>query len=163
MAKDFKLEIKPAQLKSLFNKLDSTTRSDVIKRSLDLSARHLAGWSKRNRLTGARPRFLGVVTGRLRSSISSTRPEKTQTGWKVRIGTNVKYGRIHELGFRGRVTVGAHLRKTRGRTSSVRGHTRFMNMPARPFLRPAIEERQNHIKILNIFTENINRAIQRTT
>lgn len=87
------------------------------------------------------------VTGRLRASIThSVRIEGTKV--VGRIGTNVVYGRVHELGFKGPVQVKAHARNIRqafgkpipAKTVRVSAHTRQMNVRARPFLRPAIED-----------------------
>lgn len=86
-------------------------------------------------------------TGRLRASVTHS---VKIVGDKVvgTIGTNVVYGRVHELGYQGPVQVGAHARTIRqafGRAITptvvnVRAHTRQVNVPARPFLRPAIED-----------------------
>lgn len=124
------MEFDVTQMKNLFEKLDSTSKPRVLKRSLDQSGKFLAGWIKSNRLTGPRPTFLGVITGRLRSSISSTKPTKTKLGYQIKIGTNVEYAPKHEFG------------------------SKFVR--ERPFLRPSIESRANQIKIISIFTKNIN-------
>ena len=82
-----------------------------------------------------------VKTARLKNSITFA-----ATGQKLTVGTNVKYGRIHQLGGRisGNVTVKKHWRiMTRAfgkpipaRRVMVRSHQRQMNttIPARPFL-----------------------------
>jgi len=92
-------------------------------------------------------------TGRLRGSI--THKVKIDGDRVVgSIGTKVVYGRIHELGFKGPVQVMAHVRevkqafgkKTTPRLVYVRAHTRNVNMPARPFLRPAIDDKMDAIE-----------------
>jgi phage gpG-like protein len=101
-------------------------------------------------LSGPRPRNLGVVSGRLRSSITK---EVTTDGESFTIteGSNVSYAAIHELGFSGSVQVPAHQRvvkKVFGRTvpggvrnvSWVGAHSMKMNMPARPFLNPGMRD-----------------------
>jgi phage gpG-like protein len=35
-----------------------------------------------------------------------------------------------------------------------------VNIPARPFLRPALEDKGNQQEVLNIFVENINNALK---
>lgn len=172
--KEVSFSIDAKQLKALFDKLDSLKKGILIKRSLDQSAKYLIGWIKKNRLTGPKPRYLGVDTGRLRSSISSSKSEKTAEGFVVRIGTNVDYAEAHEFGFQGRVTVSAHIRtqrkkvklfgktkKIRSGDSHVRTHSRQMNIKARPFMRPSIESETNRAKILSIFTSNISKELEK--
>ena len=133
MADDFKMDITGIQ--GLLFKLKEGKRPSVIKRSLFAGAVLIAGWSKEKRLSGPRPRYLGVVTGRLRSSIAASRTERIGNTFISRIGTNVKYGRRHELGI--------------GR------------MHARPFLRPAIEDKGNRREVLNILLDNINEGLNK--
>lgn len=92
-------------------------------------------------------------TGRLRGSI--THNVKLDGDNVVgQIGTNVVYGRIHELGYTGPVQVMAHARTIRqafGRAITptvvnVRAHTRNVDMPARPFLRPAVKDKLSAIE-----------------
>ncbi len=94
-------------------------------------------------------------TGRLRNSITH---EVRILGNTVigRIGTNVVYGRYWELGFSGTVSVKAHTRTIRqafGRSIAatsvnVRAHTRDVNVQARPFLRPGVEDNLADIRRL---------------
>jgi HK97 gp10 family phage protein len=84
-------------------------------------------------LTGPRPVKLGVVTGRLRSSITS------RAEWKGRkllgiVGTNVFYGKFHE-----------------------EGTERF---PARPFLEPAFRDRER--KIIEMINATIKETTEET-
>ena len=65
---------------------------------------------------------LAVKTGRLRRSITE-RVTVTKDRVTAQVGTNVKYGRIHEYGL-----------EVRGR-----------KMPERPFLRPSVEEKKPRI------------------
>jgi len=71
-------------------------------------------------LTGPRPHKLGVVSGRLRGSITvnTSRKGNTVSG---RVGTNVLYGAVHEL-----VGIGKAKRK-------------------RPFLGPALKDSRKFI------------------
>ncbi len=122
---------------ALIKKLEGATQESVITRSMDQGGILLAGWSKKNRLSGPRPNILGVVTGRLRSSISSSKTVKEGNQYLTKIGTNVSYARVHEFGFAKR------------------------NLKARPFLGPSIEDRNNQSSILGIFTKNINEALEK--
>lgn len=122
-------------IEKLLQKMRATTRTAVITRALTDGAFHLQHWVQRERLTGPRPRYLGVVSGRLRSSITVQAARKDDDNYVAKIGTNVIYAAIHEFGMEGR-------------------------MPARPFLRPAIEERENQRIVLQILENNIKRAIE---
>lgn len=118
----------------LISKLNGIARQEVIIKSLDSGGLLLAGWSKKNRLSGPRPKYLGVVSGRLRSSIASGKTQKRGNEYTNRIGTNVKYAPFHEYGTR-------YLRK-------------------RPFLSPAIEDQKNQRSILDILKKNIDEALE---
>ena len=118
----------------LIGKLNAATRPDVIKDGLHLGAIHLSGWVKKNRLTGPRPQFLGVVSGRLRSSITAGVPEKNGNEYTQKIGTNVKYGPFHEFGTK--------------------------RLPARPFLRPAIQDTENQHFVHDVLRRRIIDAIE---
>jgi phage gpG-like protein len=97
---------------------------------------------------------LKVRTGVLRSSINiGNTPYVTATGVMGQWGTNVRYAGVHEFGFRGTVSVRAHLRQVTqvfGRpisaTQHVRAHSRRMNLPERSFLRSALKEMQPRIE-----------------
>lgn len=119
-------------LQNLLNKMDAASKDSVLKRALNKSALNLTAWVKRKRLSGPRPKFLGVVSGRLRSSIGIVKATKAGNIYTSKIGTNVSYARKHELG------------------EGVR---------PRPFLRPAIEDRQNRRDTLKIIIFNIQKAI----
>lgn len=98
MAEAYSYNIEIEGLPELINKLEASVRDDVINRSLYQGGLLIAGWSKANRLSGPRPQYLGVVTGRLRSSISAAPVEHIGNEYLERIGTNVEYGAIHEFG-----------------------------------------------------------------
>ena len=112
-----------------------TTRlRDAIQRAaLDLMA-----YVKGQKLTG---QVLNVRTGRLRRSI--TQRVETEAGGKIvgLVGTNVKYGRVHEFGFKGAQKVKAHTRKLGGKRVPVRAHSRQVDIPKRPFLGPSLNEK----------------------
>lgn len=80
-----------------------------------------------------------IKSGRLKNSIvASVMGPRT-----LRLGTNVAYAAVHQLGFAGNMTVPEHVRRvTRafGRRlktptyATVRQHQRLVRIPARPFL-----------------------------
>jgi phage gpG-like protein len=133
--------INQADLKKLLNKLDTDIRGQVIMDSLYLSAQYLTGWIQTNRLTGPRPQYLGVVTGRLRSSITASPTIKSGDTYTAKIGTNVVYARIHEYG---------------GQT----GRKHATTIPARPYMRPAIEDSDNQQGVVNDLVRNITKQLE---
>lgn len=169
------VKISDVHMRELFSRLNSAVQEDVIKKSLKDSGNYLVRWITKNRLTGPRPRYLGVVSNRLKRSITASEPAIGDDGWFVSVGTNVEYAPAHEFGFRGSVTVSPHFRKRKvrtrlfGRTRNTRtgdvfvnAHTRRMNIRARPFLKPAIDSRTNQLAVLMIFTKHINKALETT-
>lgn len=104
---------------------------------------------KQDKLSG---QVLNVRSGRLRRSInqrvvvSAGRVEGT-------VGTNVEYAAGHEYGFKGQVSVKAHMRMIKQafgksitpRLVQVRAHPREMDLPERSFLRSALRDMQPEI------------------
>lgn len=119
--------------------------------------------AKTKYLSGPRPRRLDRVTGRLRGSIA-TGVDTSGAEIKGIIGTNVVYARIHELGFKGTVSVRSHTRRVTSRNikeaasgaAFVRAHQRRMNIRSRPFLRPALEDNMGRFK--RIFSDALVKA-----
>jgi len=112
--------------------------------------------SKAGYLTGPRPQHLGVVTGRLRGSISHgaadsrSRLEESGSAVYYYVGTNVGYGKLWEEGFMRRIGAGARggPRTLTGKSlaSYIARHppgTRAV--AARPFLAPALHDLQDRI------------------
>jgi phage gpG-like protein len=110
---------KPFRIKIRYPKLPDSLL-DVIEKSFKQKMLEAERISKKDYLSGPRPRKLGVVTGRLRNSIKIS-VKQINDSLKGTIGTNVKYAPVHEFGGR------------TGRNKSVR-------MPKRPFLQPALED-----------------------
>ena len=112
----------------------------------------IAGEAQRN-VSGPRPDKLGVVTGRLRTSIVAV----VVSRYQVKVGTNVSYAAIHEFGGR------TPARVIRPRTKKALSWTGAggevftrrsvnhpgSNIPARPYMRPALEtKRQQAVRIV---------------
>ena len=128
---------------------------DAILRAVKSLAIQLQTYVKSRKLSGASPaarakgaatgagkyagQALGVVTGRLKRSITHKVTE-TSGGVEGIVGTNVSYGRVHEYGFSGTVTVREHLRRSRSGSHSVSAHSRAVNLPERSFLRSSLRE-----------------------
>jgi phage gpG-like protein len=123
-----------------------------IMKGMRLSMLHAEAQSKKRFNT---PGNLHVGTGRLRNSINSSVVQEGDT-YVGSLGTNVVYGQIHEYGGVIRPITSPYLKfKTLdGRWHSVRS----VNIPARPFIRPAIEENLERIRdiIINSITQEVN-------
>jgi phage gpG-like protein len=106
------IKVNEAQLRSVQRSIERITPSrnaeEIVGREFLRWAQDTVRISKTEYLRGPRPHRLGVVTGRLINSIS---PDWRGRPWAIAVGTDVKYGKVHELGL--------------GR------------MPKRPFLKPA--------------------------
>ena len=70
-------------------------------RALTRAARLVQRTSQEKYLSGGGSDILKTQTGRLKRSIA-IRVSTSSTGAEAQVGTNVVYGRIHEMGFRGR-------------------------------------------------------------
>lgn len=123
---------------------------------LPLSAVTRATRAKRSRSKGAAavaralagPMQPLLDTGRLRGSITSRYSAKQAV-----VGTNLVYAPIHQFGFRGPQAVKPHARRSRkGGTHQVGGHTRNMNVPARPYFGLSAADRA---EVLDILREHI--------
>lgn len=173
MTNEIRIEISPEDLKRLNQKLNKMVANDTFAKALTAGASFLQGWIVENRLTGPRPTYLGVVSGRLRSSIAIFNLVSDKGQRVIRVGTNVEYAARHEYGFEGIESVRSHTRRKRqrvrlfGRTKTldtrdvfVRPFTRIANTPAKPFLRPAAESESNKEKVATIVLDHLRRAFE---
>ena len=109
---------------------------------------------------------LRVRTGRLMHSVGETVVTEGDRITGI-VSTPVKYAPAHEFGFKGTVTVRAHLRTVKqafGRPISpvqatVREHTAKMNLPERSFLRSALREMEQSGAIGDEISAAIQRAL----
>lgn len=126
-----------------------------VARAMDRENQLTVFYSAERYIQGPRPEKLQAVTNRLGGSLTAAKSRVAGNEVISSIGTNVFYGRIHEDGAT--VTVRAHKRRIiaydryqrRGRgfqktQSGIKGrikaHQRIT--PARPFLGPAIADRE---------------------
>jgi phage gpG-like protein len=160
MADEISYNIEFKGMRELLNKLENATRAAVITKSLKQSALSITGWIKERRLTG-RP-GLNVQTGRLRSSIAASEVQKSGNTYLERIGTNVIYARIHEYG--GIIYPGAKgfLAWKDRATNKWIFTKRPVVIPARPFMRPALEDAGNQRMILQNLLDNIQEALEKS-
>lgn len=163
--------VRYGRLEALTERL-ARASSVMLKRIEDTVVRealNLVGYIKAQKLSD---QVLHVRTGRLRRSITARFEGKGTDKFRAFVGTNVKYARIHEYGFEGTVNVKAHVVKEHQRMQSiafgklmkeprmvtirshtVQDHATAMKMPARPFMRPALQENAERI------TMNIRKAL----
>ncbi|ACV25346.1 hypothetical protein QIT38_gp06 [Methanocaldococcus fervens tailed virus 1] len=96
---------------------------------------------------------------------TQSRIKVDRKGITVKVINNMEYAAVHEFGFSGTVNVKEHYRKKpkskkgkkgkKGMTKKkdknesnkvrVKAHTRNMNIPARPFIKPALEKVQKNL------------------
>lgn len=106
----FRVELNGRQIGAQLNPAGLENRFfQGAERALQYGLVHAVGISMKEYLSGPRPTRLDVRSTRLRNSITH-RVDRTAEGLDGRIGTNVTYARIHEMGFRGTVNVRAHTR-----------------------------------------------------
>lgn len=100
---------------------------------------------KENKLTG---QVLNVRSGRLRRSINQRITGQGTNEVTGTVGTNLAYGRPHEYGFSGTVSVREHLRTITQAfgnpigpmTITVKAHKMTMKLPEKSFLRSALRD-----------------------
>ena len=151
---EMNFEIKITGLNELIMKLHYSIRESVLLRAMSQSAWELARWSKDFRFIGkgrggkirygklaksfaVHPTTLTSRTGLLRGSITATSEKVATNVFIGKFGTNVKYGPTHEFGDMRR------------------------NIPARPFLTPAIKKAENIKKVEQIIMENIQEGLNK--
>lgn len=104
------------------------------------------------------------MSGRLTSSLTGTdfrgmresifNVKLNQSGVEVEIGSMTPYSSVHEQGYSGSYTVPGHTRRITQafgrriapRDVEVRTHTRSANIPARPYLMPAVQNEHEYLK-----------------
>jgi len=137
-------------LKLLADKLGNAVKEDVIRKALSKGSIFMAQWSANNRIANLNPNRKQVLSDKLtaRSALGyKTRifgqapSDVTHSGneYIAKFGTNItnrgfSYPRLHEFGGR------FH--------------------PARPVLTPAIEDKTNKQKVLDLLTEGISKALE---
>jgi phage gpG-like protein len=146
-----------AKLSNLFTRFASTVRVQVGGDAVTRFMVNAPGASGRNNSTGVGS--LRRITGRLSRSFVTPQEmvfEVNIDGDRVIVefGSKVEYAAVHEFGFSGSVTVPGHTRTITQafgrpiapRQVQVRSFVKNMNIPARPYLAPAIDNQNNFLK-----------------
>jgi len=110
-------------------------------KAMKTATEYLRGWIVKNKLSG---QYLKTLTGTLKISIKSEVRQKK--GFTIgRVGSNLEYARVHELGIDKMVTVKEHLRLN---TITVKEHLRHMVLPAKHYIGDSIKDTKS--KLLKI-------------
>lgn len=164
-----------ARIKRYFERFASVARTRIGARSVNTYMER-TGAGEFGTLGGnpaSGPGTLRIMTGRLSSSIIGNdfrgvregifNVDASSNGAEVEIGSQTPYAGVHEGGFSGNVTVPAHTRtitqafgrQISPRQVNVRSFSRSMDIPARPYLLPAIEQEEEFLTnwLLENFTE----------
>ena len=102
---------------------------------------------------------LNIKTGALVNSIKVDEDKKTETRADVTVGTNIIYARIHELG--GIIKAVSAKMLSWIDDAGNRIFANLVHMPARPYLRPAMDE--NEDKIVKAVETEIWRNLKKAT
>lgn len=118
---------------------------------LALIAQEITAIARNDYLSGPRSKTrLGVISGDLRRSIEKGKPGNIYrlSGNTLVMGSNLPYAAAHEYGFKGSANIPSHVREVKAIYGRYRGvvrqfvsaHSRKMNLPERPYLRPALKD-----------------------
>ncbi len=86
--------------------------------------------------------FSSNATNTLAGSIQTVVAKSEETYAEVDVGPTVVYGRIHELGG---IIKPVHAKMLSWVDNGIRIFAKLVQMPARPYLRPAVDEHKNEI------------------
>lgn len=123
-----------------FKAVKDAVTSGRLQQAAKAGAKVIQTYARLNASTG-RP-GLNVGAGTLRESIITDECQSTKTHAEENIGPTVVYGRIHELG--GTITPN----KAKALHFVIDGQhitSKAVVIPARPYLRPAVDEHENEI------------------
>jgi len=118
-------------LEDNFNAVRNAVSGEMLLDAAMAGGNVIEGHAKINASKGG-TEHLNIRTGALVNSINTSKGKKTKTYAEADIGTNIIYARIHELGG---IIKGAF-----GMVGML------VHMPARPYLRPAIDENEKDIR-----------------
>ena|SRR3990167_7594730 len=155
------IEVNKDDIKKLIDKVGGISAIDTMQRALSNSANFLISWIVKNRLSGPRPDVLGRISGRLASSITAFNFLSEKNSFSIRIGTNVEYARIHEQGGVIRPTNKPFLAWQDRNSGKWIFTKKSVTIPARPFMKPAIQNPENIKKVSEIVNEQITKALEK--
>lgn len=161
------------EVRRMLRRLSPAQNQAIFRKSLTDCARLVASNARTKQIMGGGQKAKGVQikphptrltsrTGTLRRSISTNWYRKPEA---IDIGSDLKYGAVHEHGYSGPVTIKEHTRKIRQafgrritpREVTVHAHSRIkVTYPRRPFLEPAVDDEGNRFPA--IFVEHIREA-----
>ena len=132
-APGLKLTFDNRDLMRRLNKVEDSVRKDAAAKGLRAAEMHMIGWVKI-----FMDKVLNRQTGNLIGSIEEEELHLGTKSW-ITFGPHTVYARIHELGGIIRPTNGPYLVFVGSSGNLV--FTKSVTMPARPYLRPAMDEK----------------------
>lgn len=140
MTKTVTVEFDLKQFSAGLKKLDAATRGDALGKAAMAGGQVIENYAKIN----AEKVFSGKARGELSGSIQTVLDKATGNEAEVSVGPSVVYGRIQELG--GIIKpVTAKMLSWIGDTGE-RIFAKLVHIPARPYLRPAVDEHHDEIE-----------------
>jgi phage gpG-like protein len=128
------------ELKRQFKRLSEQMQGEGLQRAAMAGGQVVEQYAKIN----ANSVFSGRATNNLGNSIHTVIGESSTTYAEAEVGTNVVYARIHELGG---IIKPVFARMLHWVTESGEHiFAKVVHIPARPYLRPAIDEHMNEIR-----------------
>jgi phage gpG-like protein len=144
------------ELERIFARVKPSTNPRWVTRAL-ISAALLVqkvAAEEKIRRGGTGPPVAGILTSRTGTLRRSIAVDRTDVPRSVSVGTHLVYGEVHELGWSGTQNVKAYTRRDGAR---VKAHSRKMDFPPRPFLKPALEDSVN--RITDFFEKELDREL----
>ena len=129
-------------LKDNFSEVRSALTGQMLQDSAMAGGFVVEGQAKINASKGGKD-HLNIRTGTLVNSLKTTKGKKLDNFAESHIGTNVIYARIHELG--GIIVPVFAKMLSWVNAAGERIFAGAVHMPARPYLRPAIDEKEEDI------------------
>jgi len=155
---ELRVEFDMTSFRDGLRRLDRAVSGQIVHDAVDAGARLIQAHAKIN----ANNVFSSKATNNLANSIT-VEIEKTLHGASANIGPTLVYGRIHELGG---IIKPVHAKMLswvveKGETIE-RIFAKVVHMPARPYLRPAVEDNKSEIEdvIAATLRKGIEKAMQ---
>jgi len=127
------------ELKGQFRKLSRAGRGDALKDAAMAGGQVVEAYARIN----ANNVFSANATNALANSINTEIVEATDTHAEAAIGSNMIYARIHELGG---IIKPVFAKMLHFVIDGVDVFAKSVQMPARPYLRPAMDEHPDEIR-----------------
>lgn len=144
-----KITLSP-EAQAVAHRMTGPTLLEAVRGALDYENELSIGHIQATKLSKRGPNTLGVITNRLRGTITKAKAKIENGRVMSAIGSNVVYAGVHEFGMQARVTISEHTRRMthffgkpllETKRVTVRSHSRMMKMPERAYIRKGVAER----------------------